>query len=269
MDIIGWQEIAVRLSFAMVLGSATAIAKRWYQTKQFIQYNTRMALGAAIFSILASLTSETQFSAQLVLSISIICVSVGLQKQVYSQSINIDTVTRLWCAGAVGSMVGLGFFVPAYIAILIIILTNLLFSAPETDFIPYIEQKSNNDSKPKTELDQTAKPTVSQETYYQCRIKCLAVDEAEALASLVQLAKEQNLTPTGIRSKNLVSNNSSSEIEIRLDFVSNSNNSLLQLQQILMNLKSKLEVSSASWLNLSSELSNKNNEVSPENKKSN
>ena len=266
MDIIGWQEIAVRLSFAVVLGSATAIARRWYQTKQFIQSNTQMALGAAIFSILASLTSETKFSAQLVLGISIICVSVSLQKQVYSQSINMDTVTRLWCAGAVGSMVGLGFFVPAYIAILIIILTNLLFPAPETDFIPYIEQKLNNDSKPKTELDQTAKP-ISQETYYQCRVKCLAVDEAEALALLVQLAKEQNLTPTGIRSKNLVNDNSSSEIEIQLDFVSNSNNSLLQLQQISMSLKSKLEVSSASWLNLSSELSNKDNEVSPENKK--
>lgn len=65
MDLISWQEIAGRLLFAFIVGSTVAIEKKWYQTKQFILSNIQMALGAAMFSILASLTSETKFSSQL------------------------------------------------------------------------------------------------------------------------------------------------------------------------------------------------------------
>ena len=262
MNTIGWQEIAVRLLFAFILGGATAIARKWYKTKQFIQTNTQMALGAAMFSLLASLTSTTQFSSQVVLGISIICVGISWHKQ-YPQ-INIDTITRLWCAGAVGSMVGFGFFIPAYIGILIIILTNMLFAVPENNFIPYMEKELER-SLPPSELAQSQSKI--KEIYYRCQVKCLAKDESEVLALLVQLAKEQNLTLTGIRSKNLVNDNSASEIEIQLDFVSDSNDNLLQLQQVSMNLKSKLEVGSVSWLDLSPELSNKNQSVALEKKK--
>ena len=252
MNTIGWQEIAIRLLFAFILGGATAISRRWYKTKQFIQTNTQMALGAAMFSLLASLSSTTKFSSQVVLGISIICVGISWQKQ-YPQ-INIDTITRLWCAGAVGSMVGFGFFVPAYIGILIIILTNMLFAVPENNFIPYMEKELERSLQPSESTQ--SQPKIAKEIYYRCQVKCLAKDESEVLALLVQLAKEQNLTLTGIRSKNLV-NDTASEIETQLDFVSDSNDNLLQLQQVSMNLKSKLEVGSVSWLDLSPELSNK------------
>lgn len=254
MDIISWQEIGVRLLFASGLGSATAICRRWYQTKQFIQSNTHIALGTAMFSIFSSLTSENKFSPQLVLGISIICVGISLQQQIYYQRININTVTRLWCAGAVGSLVGFGFFVPAYIGILIIIFTNLLFQTSEIDLIP------NPNKESKALLTSKAQSVAEREIFYQCKVNCLAVDEAEVLALLVRLGKERNLTLTGIHSKNLT-NNTLSEIEIQVDFVSSSNNTQLQLQKVLMILKSKFEVSSASWLNLSSELSSTNEEV--------
>lgn len=263
MDIISWQEIGVRLLFASALGSATAICKRWYQTKQFIQSNTHMALGTAMFTIFSSLTSENNFSFQLILGISIICVGVSLQQQVYYQKININTVTRLWCAGAVGSMVGIGFFVPSYIGIFIIIFTNLLFQTSEIDSIPNTDKKLNSDLESQTPLTPT-KPVVERQIGYRCQINCLAVDEAEVLALLVQLGKEQNLTLTGISSKNLT-NNTLSEIEIQVNFISSSNNSQLQLQEVLKILKSRFEVSSASWLNLSSEFGNTSDEVTMEN----
>ena len=249
MNPIGWQEIAVRLIFALILGGATAIARRWYQTKQFTQSNALMALGAAIFSILVNSTSD-KFSSQPIIGVSIVCVGISFLKQVDTQSININTVMRLWCAGAVGSMVGFGFFVPAYVSILIVILANLLFPASETDLTPNTEKESNNNLKSKTELEQTAELIIPQETYHQCRVNCLVKDEAKVLALLVQLGKEQNLTPTKISSRNLVNDSALPEMEIRVNFVSDCDRDPLQLQQILISLKSELKVSSVSWLDL-------------------
>jgi putative Mg2+ transporter-C (MgtC) family protein len=261
MDLISWQEIARRLLFAFILGSAVAIEKRWYQTKHFILCSVQMALGAAMFSIFTSLTLETKFSSQLILGISIICAGFFFQQQEGSAFFqNVNVITKLWCAGAAGSLVGAGFFVPAYIGILIIFLTNLLFPILEKEWDSELKLRT----KPKTELQLTSKPT-TQEIRYQCRVNCLAEDEAAVLALLVQLGKEQKLTLTKVSSKNLVSNNTQPEIEVWVDFISNRNNNSLQLQQVLISLKSKLAVSSASWLDLSSESKKQHEQVSLEN----
>ena len=254
MDIIGWQEVVARMLFAFITGGATAIAKKWYQTKQNIQSNTLMALGAAMFSILASAHSENRFPFQLIIGISIVCVSVSFQQQAYTRSTSVNKVMRLWCAGAVGSMVGFGSFVPAYVGILIIILTNLLFAVPETDFIPDFKKEFDRNAQLESKLEPKVESPVARETYYQCLVSCLSANEAEVLASLVQLGKEQELMPTKISSKNIAGENITPKTEIQVDFVSNSRSNSLQLQQVLISLKSKVEVNSASWLNLSSEL---------------
>ena len=256
---MGWQEIAIRLLFAFILGSATAIAKKWYQTKQFIQSNTLMAVGAAMFSILASLTSETGFPSELIIGISIICIGISFQKQADTSSMSIDTVIRLWCAGAVGTMVGLGFLIPAYIGMLIVILTNVIFTASETDYVPYIEKELNNNIELENELESTIEATAPWEIHYQCLVNCWAEDEAEVLAWLVQLGKEKELIPTRISSKDVAKDSMTPKTEIQVDFVSDGKSSPLQLQQVLINLKSKVEVNSASWLNLTSEMNSKNN----------
>lgn len=257
MDIISWQEIAGRLLFAFIVGSTVAIERRWYQTKQFILSNIQMALGAAMFSILASLTSETKFSSQLILGISILCAGFLFQKQeklVPSQNANINVITKLWCAGAAGSLVGFGLFFPAYIAILIILFTNLLFPALEKDFMPNIAKELKSDLKPKTEIESTTN-SVTQEIRYQYRVNCLAVDESDVLALLVQLGKEQELIPSKVSSRSLVGDHILPEIEVQIDFICDHYQSPLELQQVLISLKSEIEVNSASWLNLSPELS--------------
>ncbi|MEY4518984.1 MAG: hypothetical protein RLZZ499_1583 [Cyanobacteriota bacterium] len=249
MDTIGWQKILVRLLFAFILGSAVGIERRWDQTKQNIQANTQVALGAAMFSLLVSSASETKFVSQLVLGISILCAGIFLQQQArQSPAQHISIITQLWCAGAAGSLVGVGLFLPAYISISIILVTNLLFPTSETSLNLHPEKETVDD------LDQPAiaqkiEPIILQETYYQCCVNCLAVDEAQVLSLLVQLGKEQQLTPTKISSRNLDNNPSLSapEIEVQIDFVPDSNISPLQLQQVLISLKSKLKITSASW----------------------
>jgi hypothetical protein len=132
--------------------------------------------------------------------------------------------------------------------------------------MPNLEKELDldSDSKSKTELKPITKP-ITQEICYQCRVNCLAVDEAAVLALLVQLGKEQKLILTKVSSRNLLQDNTLPEIEVKVDFISHINNSPLQLQKVLMSLKSKLAVSSASWLNLSPELSSKNEQIYREN----
>lgn len=249
MDTIGWQKILVRLLFAFILGSAVGIERKWDQTKQNIQANTQVALGAAMFSLLVSSASETKFVSQLVLGISILCAGIFLQQQArQSPAQHISIITQLWCAGAAGSLVGYGLFLPAYISVSIIFITNLLFPGSETSFNLHPEKETVDDLD-KAAIAQRIEPIIPQETYYQCYVNCLAVDEAQVLSLLVQLGKEQQLTPTKISSRNLDNNTSLSapEIEVQIDFVPDSNISPLQLQQVLISLKSKLKITSASW----------------------
>lgn len=261
MDNIGWQEIAVRLLFAFILGIGTAVDRKWYRTKQCIHSNILMATGTAMFSILASLTLNNSFFSELIIGISIVCFGVSYRKQNDIDNTSIDTLMRLWCAGAVGSMAGFGFFVPAYIGILIIISSNLLFAVSETNFIPNIEKEFKLNAKSLDE-SKSKQDSILQEVYYRCLVDCSATDEAEVLALLVQLSKEQKLMPTKVSIENIAKNEIGSDTQIQIDFISSGNSSSLQLQQVLMSLKSQVAVNSASWLNLSPELnSNRENLV--------
>ncbi|WP_019505677.1 MgtC/SapB family protein [Pleurocapsa sp. PCC 7319] len=263
MDTISWQEIAVRLLFAFILGSAIAIEKRWYLTRKFIKSNTQIAVGAALFAILASLNSETIFSSQLIIGISIVSAGIVWQKQTDPQSIN--QVFKLWCAGAVGSLVGFGYFLPAYCGGLALVFANLLFETAEKEFIPNIEEditkeeisKKNNDAaassittKPKIEVIEQSIPTTYNEVRYYCQVICPAEKEIEVLAMLVQLLKEEKLIPTGISSKKFANNNKIfPEVEIEVNLVSDNNNTgSIKIQQVLAILKAKVEISAASWV---------------------
>lgn len=76
----------------------------------------------------------------------------------------------------------------------------------------------------------------------------------------MQLGKEQNLTLTGIHRTDSI-DDTEYDVEIRVNFVSSSDNTQLQPQKVLTILKTKFKVSSASWSNLSSEFSSTNEEI--------
>lgn len=260
MDTLSWQEIAVRLLFAFILGSAIAIEKKWYLTRKSIKFNTQIAVGAALFAILASYNSETIVSSQLIIGISIVSASIFWQKEVDAQSIN--QVFKLWCAGAVGSLVGYGYFLPAYFGGLALVFANLLFQTTEKEFIPNLEAEINETNN-NTRSSIVTNPEIKDEDHekliplkstedgikYYCQVICPAAKEIEVLAMLVQLLKEEKLIPTGISSKKFTNNKSFPEVEIEVNLVSNSNNmGSIKLQQILTVLKTKVEISSASWI---------------------
>ena len=240
--------------------------KKWYLTRRLIKSNTQISLGAALFAILASLNSETVFSSHLIIGISIVSVGIFWQKQVDVQSIN--QVFKLWSAGAVGSLVGYGYFLPAYFGGLALVFANLLFQTPEKEFTPSLKEEFfpkleeeideiDNDvndvvlnipTKPKLEVIEQSLPVTPNEVRYYCQVICPAAKEIEVLALLVQLLKEEKLMPTGISSKKFANNKIFPEVEIEVNLVSDSNNTgSVKLQQVLGVLKAKVEISAASW----------------------
>ena len=151
------------------------------------------------------------------------------------------------------------------LASLAIILANLLFPVTEREFIPSLEEELHNDAssslaeeKSNPEIAEQSIENIPQEVYYRCQVICPAENEIEVLALLVQLSKEQKLVVIGISSKKLANNQSLPEVEIEVDFVCDSNNNQSELEEVLYQLKSKVEVSASSWLCLSSQLPNIN-----------
>ncbi len=265
MNTITWSEIAVRLLFAFIIGSGVAIETRWYRTRKLLQSNAQIAIGAAMFAILIQITSNTIGASELILGVSIVCAGTLIQKQIEPQ--NINTVIKLWCAGAAGALVGYGLFVPAYLGTLVIVLASWIFKIEDLEFIPDTKADFNDDphfdsqanlqnedidNNQDKDTDQQIPPINPKEMHYQCQVICPVTEEIKVLALLVQLGKEYQLIPSSLSSHNIVDKNGLSEVQIEVDFLAQENhNSPLQLQQILSNLKSEVGVSTASWVCLS------------------
>ncbi|MGL6344430.1 MAG: MgtC/SapB family protein [Waterburya sp.] len=274
MNTITWSEIAVRLLFAFIIGSGVAIETKWYRTRKLLESNAQMATGAAMFAILIQITSNTIGASELILGVSIVCAGILIQKQIEPQ--NINTVIKLWCAGAAGALVGYGLFVPAYLGTLIVVLASWVFKIEDLEFMPNmkadladlndnshldsqvnlqnddLDNLDNNEDIEKISNIAQQVPISPTEMHYQCQVICPVAEEAKVLALLVQLGKDQKLIASSLSSHNMVDSHGLSEVQIEIDFVAQENeNSPMQLQQILSSLKSQVGVSSASWVCLS------------------
>lgn len=260
MEAIGWQEIVVRLLFTLIIGGATAIEKKWYLTKRSIQTNTMMALGTAMFALLISLNNKTIYSSPLILGVSILCVGIGWQRSGDSLETNHQkTLTRLWCAGAIGSLAGFGLFLPAYVGVLVVIVTNLLFPDSGIDYVDIVSSEINHQDDKK--VSALVEGNLSPARSCRCSIDCLEVDEAEVLSTLVKLGQEHHLMLTAISSKNFLGDRQTSEVEMSIDFVSENDSNIIELQPIVAQLKSQLKINSASCTYLPAEIVSENKQI--------
>jgi putative Mg2+ transporter-C (MgtC) family protein len=260
MDKLSVSEMAVRLLFGFILGSGVAIETRWYRTKKLLQSTTQMSIGVVMFAILIQITTNKIIVPELVLAVSIVCGGTLIRKQIDPRSIN--TVIKLWCAGAAGCLVGYGLFVPAYLGILAVVLASWMFKIEDLEFTPTTESDFNDHNPFDSQINfqdeniENIEESISispKEMHYQCQVICPLANEVEVLALLVQLGKEQKLIPSSLSSHNVVDKNGLSEVQIEIDFVAQEDeNSPLQLQQMLSRLKLEVGVSNASWVCLPS-----------------
>ncbi|QQE63733.1 membrane protein [Leptolyngbya sp. BL0902] len=223
-----WTEFAVRLAVAFLLGSALGLERQWRQRMAGLRTSTLVATGAALFVMLSVLTpddaSPTRIAAQVVSGIGFLAGGVILREGLTVRGLN--TAATIWCAAAIGSLAGAGFFAPATLGAIAVLIANTVLRP--------ISHRINQQPLQGTEL----------ELCYQCSLICHSQDEAHVRALLLQA-----LGPSKMRLRSLCSEDLKDEknrVEVEAEMVTQTRNDQL-LEQIISRLSLEPGVTAASW----------------------
>lgn len=227
-----WIDFVIRLLFAFIIGAAIGVERQWRQTRAVLKTNVLVCIGSAMFVMMSVMTpgyhDATRVAAQVVSGIGFLGGGVILREGPSVRGLN--TAATLWCAAAVGSMIGAGFLLQAYIGALGVVGAHLLLRP----LVQLIGGQSIANTK--------------SETRYCCRVICHSEDEVDVRALLIQPVKDQILMLDGLYSKNIDSKDrdNQAQVEVKADFVSAGRNDVL-LEELISLLKLKVKVSEVSW----------------------
>ena len=120
-------ELMLRLAVALAVGMAIGMERQWRHKMAGLRTNVLVAVGAAMFCLIAAMSdresSPTRIAAQVASGVGFLGAGVILREGLNIRGLN--TAATLWCAAAAGAMAGTGFPVPAVVASLVILGTNL------------------------------------------------------------------------------------------------------------------------------------------------
>lgn len=176
-------------------------------------------------------SSPTRVAAQVVTGVGFLGGGVILREGSSVRGLN--TAATLWCAAAVGTLIGSGLLFQAYVGSMAVVGANLLLRP-----LVHVVQQLNGESE-------TEKKS---ETHYRCRAICHREDEVNVRALLLHLVKEQKLMLRSVYSKNIDSLHLDNEalVELKVDVVTAGRNDIF-LEQVVSLIKSKARVIAVSW----------------------
>ncbi len=225
---MAWTEFAVRLAVAFLLGSALGLERQWRQRMAGLRTNTLVATGAALFVLLSVLTpddaSPTRIAAQVVSGIGFLAGGGILREGLTVRGLN--TAATIWCAAAVGSLAGAGYFMPAVMGAIAVLISNTVLRP--------ISHRINQEPLQGTEL----------ELCYQCSLTCHSPDEARVRALLLQSLGASQMRLRSLRSEDL--EDTKDMVEVEAEMVTQNRNDAM-LEQIVSRLSLEPAVTSASW----------------------
>lgn len=258
-----WIDFATRLFLAFILGAGIGIERQWLKSRAVLKTNVLVSLGAAMFVMMASMipgdSSPTRVAAQVVSGVGFLGAGVILREGASVRGIN--TAATLWCAAAIGSLIGSGFLLQAYFGTIAVVGANLLLR-PVVQILQHkiddtlvvrsesIDIERTKVSESKLHLEKALIVPDHSETRYRCRLLCQSEAEAHVLALLLKSVREKGLTLTAIQSKNIEDEDIEdlTEVEIKADFMSEGRSDELEmLEQVVGLLKFKARVNKVSW----------------------
>src|SRR6201991_2408856 len=127
LDVSSFADTALRLTVALLLGSAIGFERQWNQKMAGLRTNALVALGACGFVIFSGLVGQgdpTRVAAQVVSGIGFLGAGIILRDGVNVHGLN--TAATLWCSAMVGTIAGAGHAAPALLAAVFVVGTNLL-----------------------------------------------------------------------------------------------------------------------------------------------
>ena len=255
---ITWTTFAIRLLVGFFLAVGIGIERQWLKTRSILKTNVLVTLGSAMFVMLSIMTpgdaSPTRISAQIVSGVGFLGGGVILREGASVRGIN--TAATLWCAAAIGTLVGSGYLVQAYVSTLAVVGANLLLRPLVEAFRHQSEDGSQNilrsgaeerpESASSTSFNLLPGSTFSRQ--YSCYLVCLPEAEAQILKSIVEFARERQLTIVGIESENVNFTLGVQEIKIIVDMATKDPQTYLSdPEELIGKIKAEAKVHSISW----------------------
>jgi putative Mg2+ transporter-C (MgtC) family protein len=265
---ITWTTFAIRLLIGFFLAVGIGIERQWFKNRAVFKINVLVTLGAEMFMMLSIMTpgdsSPTRVAAQIVSGVGFLGGGVILREE--GNVIGTNTAATLWCAAAIGALVGSGFLVPAYLSTFAVIGANLLtkplekaFKQLDKDHQPLSSGNTKLVKNMKMNLNVANERALSTNTanfagvnlthYQYCfNVLCFAENETQIFELINQFARAHNLTLMRMESRNVLSQTTErQEIEIKVNFTAkNRRLHKFNLEEIIKLLKTKAKVNSVS-----------------------
>ncbi len=229
-------NFALRLGAALLCGSLIGIERQYRQRLAGLRTSALVASGSALFVLVAALTpdasSPTRVAAQVVSGVGFLCAGVIIRDGLNIRGLN--TASTLWCASGVGVLAGSGFYLPAVIGALIVLIANL--------FLRPLARQIN--SQPKE--------VVEGPVHYILRAICLSTQESHVRSLLLQALSTRALTLRALQSQDTLDG---VKVEVRADLMRDGHDDVL-LEEIAARLSLEESVSAVRWEVASDEGSN-------------
>ena len=277
-------DFAIRLLVGFFLGVGIGIERQWLRSRAILKTNVLVTLGAAMFVMLSIMTpgdaSPTRISAQIVSGVGFLGGGVILREGASVRGTN--TAATLWCAAAIGTLVGSGYLLQAYLGTFAVVSANLLLrplveafrqQGTELDYQPTTtawNQKSESEDEivsstdddsyisPKfsniEDIDEFSELPLTESSnsniHYSCYLTCEPDEEARIIAILFQSAKESGWRISQLNSKNVLEDKQSDlvkVVQIKANFIASDDYKSQNVEKMMNSLKTNSMVDSVSW----------------------
>jgi putative Mg2+ transporter-C (MgtC) family protein len=224
-------DFAGRAAVALVLGALIGVERQWRQRMAGLRTNALVALGAALFELLAVLMSSqkgidpTRIAAYVVSGVGFLGAGVILRDGVNVRGIN--TAATIWCSSAVGVLAGAGYITEAVAGTLLVVTAHVALRpiARHLDRLPATEDSEV-------------------ETVYLFRAVCRSAEEAHIRALVVQAISRDEFVLRAVRSEDLDRGTDLVEVEAELQ---RNGRDDVALEAAVSRMSLEPSVSSVSW----------------------
>ncbi len=223
-------EFVLRLGIALGCGFLIGLERQYRQRTAGLRTSALVATGSALFVLVAALTpndsSPTRIAAQVVSGVGFLCAGVIIRDGLNIRGLN--TAGTLWCASGVGVLAGSGYFLPAFLGCIIVLVANLLLR-PIGHFI-------NRHSRAHGESGEVP-------VSYKLAVVCLSAQENHVRSLLLQGMNGSDLLLQALQSEDT---KDLSKVEV-IAFVQAEGRKDAQLEQIIARLSLESSVSAVCW----------------------
>lgn len=186
-----WIDFSLRLTVALILGSAIGIERQWRQTRAVLKTNVLVCIGSSMFVMMSLMhaqdSSPTRVAAQIVSGVGFLGGGVILREGTTVRGLN--TAATLWCSASVGTLVGNGFLFPAYLGAAAVVFSNLVMR-------PLVEQLKFRPHKP-GQFASVYRFVLICEHYEEKKIRTVFLDSINTVDMMIRAWRSESLESLG------------------------------------------------------------------------